>query len=353
MRTTLRAIVSIAAAVAPAAAAAQGVTVQRVTDLRFSGALGTIVNIAAKLGGGDMHNIPGTTYLSGHKLRTESGDHATIIDADAGRYISIDNKQKTYTSMTFEQMAAAIRAATDSAQAHVKQQGNQKSADERNGEVDLKYNFAVDKSSERQKIAGYDVERSFYTITLEADAKPQNGQAEQSGAMVFLVDQWTSRDAPQAQAMREFQKAYMEKAGQAYRSSLDALRSAFASDPRIKTGLEATAKEMQKVDGIPLRSTTYVVLVPAGMQFNRALALGDASSQADAKPKGGGFKGLIGKVKAAAEEANKQPSDKAVAPTQATLITMSDEVRSVTTGALSPDLFAPPAGYREVTPRQP
>lgn len=349
-------MLSIAAAIMPAVAAAQGVTVQRVSDVRFSGALGTITNIAAKLSGGNMHNIPGTTYLSGHKLRTESGDHATIIDADAGRFISIDNKQKTYTSMTFEQMAAAIRAAADSAEAHVKQQGKQRSTtEERNGEVDIKYKFAVDKSGDRQKIAGFDAERSFFTITLDAEAKPESGQSEQAGSMVFLIDQWTSRDAPQAQAMREFQKAYAEKAGQAYRSSLDALRGAFASDPRIKVGFDAAAKEMQKVDGIAVRSTTYVIAVPAGVQFNRALVLGDAgsASQGDAKPKGGGFKGLIGKVKAAAEEANKQPSDKPAAPTQSTLITMSDEVRSVTTGALSPDLFAPPAGYRELTPRQP
>jgi type IV secretory pathway TrbL component len=48
------------------------------------------------------------------------------------------------------------------------------------------------------------------------------------------------------------------------------------------------------------------------LQFDRKLALNEVASaaiadtKADEKPKGGGFGGLIGKMKAAAEDANKQ-----------------------------------------------
>src|SRR5437762_11977190 len=95
----------VGAAALPTTLIAQGVTVQSAIDVRFYGALGAIAGIAARLGGADMHESIATTYVSGHKLRTESGNTATIIDADAGRITSIDNKQKTYATMTYAEVA--------------------------------------------------------------------------------------------------------------------------------------------------------------------------------------------------------------------------------------------------------
>ena len=70
----------------------------------------------------------------------------------------------------------------------------------------------------------------------------------------------------------------------------------------------------------------------------------------------GGFGGLVGKLKAAAEEANKaDKGDKksSAPPKQETIATMKDEVSSITSGPISADLFAPPAGYREVKRQMP
>ena len=95
MRSTIRKTLALAVAVFPAPLLAQGLTIQSITDVRFHGGLGTLMNIASKFGGGSLHDMPTTTYLSGHKIRSESGNTATIIDVDAGRMIAIDNKAKT------------------------------------------------------------------------------------------------------------------------------------------------------------------------------------------------------------------------------------------------------------------
>jgi hypothetical protein len=309
-----------------------------------------------------MHDIPTTTYLSGHKLRTESNNTATIIDADAGRITTVDNKAKTYSSFTFDEMAEMMRRAQESAkQEQAKEAANpKKSSQDPKGDVKWKYKAETDRPGQREKIAGYDAERIFLTVTVEAEATPEGGQTEQAGSLVLLLDQWISKDAPQSAAMAEFSRAYSQKAGQAFKSQTASLQAAFAAEPRMKGGLEAAAKEMAKIQGTPLRSMMYFTLLPPGLQFDRKLAMNEVSAaaavadkaKADEKPKGGGFGGLIGKMKAAADEANKQgdKSDKKISqpPKQETIATTKDEVSNITTGPISADLFGPPAGYREV-----
>ena len=67
--------------------------------------------------------------------------------------------------------------------------------------------------------------------------------------MVFLVDQSLSKDAPQIAAMREFQRAYAQKAGQEFRETLQGLQAAMSSDPRLKGGFEAAGAARAECGG--------------------------------------------------------------------------------------------------------
>jgi hypothetical protein len=360
MRATTRAVLCMALAAMPVSLVAQGVAFQSVDNVHFYGALGTFVNFAARLGGGSMHDITATTYISGHKLRRETQDDGTIIDVDAGRVTSFDNKKKTYYSTTFDQMAAAMQAGIDQASQEraqqVQQQGSKSktTTSDAKGEVDFKTSVSFDRTSDHETIAGYDAQRSFLTITIDATAKPKDDKAEQAGSMVFLIDEWKSTDAPQAKQMEDFQRAYAQKLGQAFRAPMQSLQAAFRQDERIKVGFEAAAKEMAKVPGVPLRTVTYVAVVPPGMQFDRKLVLDDganASKSEDSNPKkqGGGFKGLMGRLKTAAEQANKPDTAKTTQqPKQATLMTMKNEVTSITVGGAPADKFEAPAGYQQI-----
>ena len=70
-----------------------------------------------------------------------------------------------------------------------------------------------------------------------------------------------------------------------------------------------------------------------------------------AKPRSG-FGGFLKTLQTAAEDAGKQldkGNQKNNAPPQQTnLLTMSDEMKSISTGAVPAAMFAPPADYREV-----
>lgn len=353
-----RALSLVVALTVPAVLGAQGVIVQSISDVKLYGALGTFANIAAKMGGGSMHDMPSTTSIAGHKMRVETRDAASIFDADAGRITQVNMKEKTFTSMTFEEMAAGMRQAAASAQANSEKAKAEQAKDPKaaKGDVDVKYSVAVDRPGQREKVAGYDAERVFLTITLDVEAKPEGEKAEQVGQMVFLLDQWRSKDAPQIAALEEFQRAYAKRVGQAFRPQVQSMDAVFKSNPQIKGGFEAAAIELAKVPGVALRSFTYVTLVPAGMTFDRKLALGEAAAVAAAEPekkeepKKSRFGGLVGAVKSAAEQAGKSQSssDKKEAPKQTTLMVVTEEAKSIERGSVPADAFAPPAGYREI-----
>ncbi len=361
MRSLSRSALLLFALTLPSVMRGQGVTVQSVADVRLAGALGVAANLAAKLGGGSMHDIATTTYVSGHRLRTESSVIGSIIDADAGRITTIDHKQKSYTSMTFAEMSAAMEQAAQSAKqssakekAKAKDKAKDKDARDTDDSVTFKYKVAVDRPGQREQVSGYDAERVFITVTVEAQVASEGQQDQSVGNLVFLLDQWISKDAPQIAALREFQRAYAQKMGQEFRSQVQGLQSVFANDPRMKNGFEAAAKELAKVPGIALKSATYVSLVPVDMEYDRALTLGDGATAAkesaakkDEKPSGGGLRGMMGAMKAAAENASK-PSGKSSAPKQSLLMTVVDEVKSISRGSVPAEMFAPPADYKEV-----
>ena len=355
MRSITRLALVAATVVLPSVSLAQGLTVQSVVDMRFQGALGSIMNIAARMGGASMHDVPSTSYLSGHKMRNDSQNSGTIFDLDGDRMIFLDHKDKTYTSMTFAEMSAAMNEVMQKADKDRSKNSKTSSKSDNKDSVTVKYTVKVDRTGEHQKVAGYDAERVFITIAMEAEAKPEGAKnKEEVGSMVFLMDQWMSKAAPQIAAYTEFYKLYAQKMGTEFRAQNSGLQAAFASDARLKDGFEAAAKEMQKIQGISLRSTTHVVLLPAGVELNRQLALNEATAAAteddakkDEKPKGGGLRGMMGALKAAAEEAGNKDSGKdAGPPKQSTLMVLVDEVKSISTGPIGADMFAPPAGYK-------
>ncbi len=353
MRTTVRRVVIAAAMAWPTTLPAQDVTVESVVDTRFYGALGKVIGIAARFGGANLHDVPTTTMVSKHKMRTENDNSATVIDVDAGQWMEVDHKRKSYTTMTFADMAAAVDEAARSAKASREKSAadNAKNPDAAKGDMNLKYAVAVDRTGEHQRIAGYDAERVFITIAVEGEVTPEGEKTQQAGSLVMLLDQWMTKSAPQIAAMEEFYKAFATKSGQTFRKQADNMQAAFQADPRLKEGMEAAAKELKKVSGVAMRSTTYAVLLPAGMKFDRKLTLNDvavATPAATAEKPKRGLRGMMGAVKAAAEEAASKSSDsKAPEPMkQTTLLAVTDEVKSISTGAVPTSMFAPPAGYK-------
>lgn len=334
-------VAGFAAGLVPGVLAGQGVTVTSTSSMKASGALGFVVRMA---GGGSSTS---TTYVAGHKLRMDSRDVSTIIDADAGRFTTVDNKKKTYSTMTFEEMSEAMQRAAEQGRAEAAKRPQEKPSD-----IEWSYDVKVDPTSEHQSIGGYEARRSFITITVTArDKTKANTGGPNQGALVAFIDEWRSTAAPNGAAMAEFQRAYVQKMKIEFGSQGRALQAAFSSDPRMKTAMEAAAKEMGKLKGVPLKTTTSFIVVPEGQSFSRQLALGGAEEQkggaeeAQPKPKGG----LFGRIKAAAAQAEQAGSKESGPATQGTIMSFGSEVQEIKSGVPA-DAFSVPAGYKEVKP---
>lgn len=339
-------ILAVAAAIAfvAAPAKAQEFTYHNTMSFKMGGALG----FAAKLAGGGKDQVE-TGYLSGHKMRTEMGDNATIIDADAGRFTMINKKNKTYSTMTFEEMAEMMRQM----QAQMKDAQKDAKKENPNADVQFKYSADVDATGQSEKIAGYDAKRVVVTLTVDAAARPEGEKdMQQAGSMVILIDTWNSTDAPHAKAMKDFQEEFARKAAKEMGSSMRGMEALFGMYPGAKEGLEAAAKELKKVPGVPVRTSTYMVLVPPGQKLDRALAMsgGKANEKAsEEKQGGGGLGGLMGKLK----KATAQPSEggQPQQATQSTIFSMSNTLTDVQAGGVPADAFTVPAGYKQVDPK--
>lgn len=350
----------------PAQLIGEGFTIQSTVDTKFQGGLGAVAGFAARFSGRGLRNVATTTYLQGHKLRIDNPTMGTIYDLDAERVINIDHKEKTYSSMTFAEMSAAYERARASAEeARAKDAAKADPATPaKKDQLNVKYHVAVEQLPHptNDMVPGYNAGHLYITITLEAEATSEGGKAEQVGNMVILLDQRNTKDAPLAPAYAEFYRLFSKKLGHEFRSQVQGMQAVFQADARMKDGFEAAAKELQKVQGIPLYSATHVVLVPPNTTFNRDLtlelayeaqttAVKEAEAEKSEKPKSkvGGF---FGALKSAAvdvgkrmENANQRDN---APPKQSTLVVIQDKITSITTGAVPAVMFEPPAGYSEV-----
>jgi len=324
-------------------AAAQDVQYETVTRIELPGALGTAMRIATRLGGGTTETVE-TTYIQGPRMRTDAAGGSTILDLDEGRVTMLDHEAKTYMSFTFaEMMARAEEASREMAP-----EGHTETSTGDAHRVDLR--FEVEAANERQRVEGYDAERFFITMQMEGEITPEGGaERAQAGTLVLLTDLWVSKDVPAHQAMGGFEDA----SGQHYADSgsalMQALAAAFADEPGMRVAFERSAAEASKMEGMPMRTVTSFVSVTPEQRFSRELVLNPRTQPRESVAQQVGRAAVgraMGRLPGRPQQPP-QPEQQAELPSQITIMTVTSEVRNVSTRSLDAALFTVPAGYRE------
>jgi hypothetical protein len=333
------ALAVFSAAVLAAPVLAQDVEYTTVGKVELGGVLGTF----ARLGGaGDETTTK--VYIKGGMMRTDADKSSTIVDLENGRFISLDHNARTYTIMTFAQMAQMAEEAAAKAKGEgQKAEGKPETAEKPEGEVDLDYKLDIQATGEKQKINGYDSERYFMTMETEATVTPEGGEAEKAGKLVVFTDVWNAQNAPVEQALKDFH-AKSPEAARRNADSMKGMMAVFASKPEVSKAMEEAGKEMAEMSGFGIRETMYMVIVPPELTFDREATLAvkpKASGGDKAKKALGGL--LSGKLGGKKDE----PSEEEGKPAQFTLAKVTSEVKDMKLTALSADLFGPPADYKE------
>ena len=337
----------------------------------------TIVHTTSVEGVGAMAfaNMSGTssTSISGGKSRTDSdlkmqsklvgflarnaiGPSAEIVLLDQGKLYHLNVKKKEYTETTFEQLRAQMQKMSD--QVNSSENKQQPSAVDQSKCVWLPAKVDV-KSGEKAQLAGYDAQRVTVTATQPCQDKETGAICE----VALVLDQWLSADFAESSEARKFYAAYASKMGIDPSNSRDVSERAKALFSQYKGLWTEVAAKMQSVKGYPVKSSFTLGL--GGAQCNdsnsQQAQQQTQTSQPDSAPQSpSGLAGaVVGKLgglfqkKKDTTDAPAAPPVPAVAPVamppgDVALMTVSSQVVSVSTNALSADVFTVPAGFKKI-----
>ena len=304
--------------------------------------------------------IVSTIYLSGNRLADVSPQQIQIIDLDKETITQIDVEKKTYSTMTFEQMKQAIENARRRMEEEAAKQKNQpasaQNSDAQN--VQMSFDVKVRKTGATKDVSGLNSSEAILTMTMTAtDAKTL-----QSGNLAITNDMWMVPSVPGYEQVREFYKKFALKMGDATMGFGRDMGRMLAQQPGANQAMGDMAKEMQKLDGVPVMQVMRMGTTANGQPLPAAseaplpaeapgptkgeVAKAGMSSMISSKL--GGFGGF-GKKKQNTPPPDENAAQAGAQPTSAILMEMQTTTSNFSSGPVDPSHFDVPAGYKQVT----
>jgi hypothetical protein len=297
--------------------------------------------------------------IVGFLARNALGPSAEIVLLDQDKLYHLNINKKEYTETTFEQFHAQMQKVSD--QMNSGEAKQQPSAVDQSKCVWLPAKVDVTKSGEKAQIAGYDAQRVTVTATQPCQDKDTGAICE----IALVLDQWTSADFAESSEARRFYTAYAAKMGLDVSNSQDVSERAKTLFAQYKGVWTEVAAKMQGVKGYPVKSSFTLGL--GGPQCKNSSSQQAQTGQPDSSspssspsPSPSGIAGaVVGKLgglfqkKKDNADAPAAPPAPAVAPVamppgDVALMTVSSQVVSVSTNAVSADVFTVPAGFKKI-----
>jgi hypothetical protein len=310
------------------------------TKMIFKGTLGTMM----KMFGGNKP-ITSTQYIQGHKSRTDNIDDegklttSTIIDVDRETFINIDHKKKEYTEMSFAEYRDMLKNMGSKTQP---EQPREKSAPE----VKVSFDIKVDRTGERQKLAGYDAEKVILTMTAQGEQQAEGGTAGEmnKGGMIVTSTNWMSGEVKGYDEVTAFHQAFAEKLGMMPGGNwAGMLENLMKSSPQLAEAMKKLQEEGKKLQGVSLRTESVFETwsQPSGAQATTQ----PAKAEEQEPPKSvGGLLGGFGKK--FGQKAVKK-DDHAGNNGRNVIMESVTEIISISNSALDSGLFVVPADYKK------
>jgi len=311
-----------------------------------------------------MANMSGTTSttISGDRARTESnlqfesglmrtfargagGPHVEIVRLDQDKIYSLNPNKKTYTETTFEEMRAQMQQAMEQMnKAQASQQQSTSGVDESQCEwSDPK--SEVKRTGEKALIAGFQAEHVTVTATQSCRDK-KTGQVCDFG---LALDQWVAPDFQASGEAQSYQRAYAEKLGLGTASSRDFAERAQSMFGRYKGIWGELGSKLATLDlkGYPVK--TGFSLGVGGPQCQSTQQTQAQGGPQAAPSIGGALGGALGGMfkKKQPEPAQQAAPPPTMAGGLMPLMSMSNELVSISRDAVNPQSFEVPGDYKK------
>jgi hypothetical protein len=334
-------------------------TIERTTSVNGVGAMAF-----ANMSGTSKTSIAGNKSRSDSDMKMQSkivgflarnsvGPSAEIVLLDDDKLYHLNVNKKEYTEATFEQIRAQMQKMSD--QTNSSEDNKQPSAVDQSQCLWLPAKVTVTNSAERAQFAGKDAQRVTITATQPCQDKETGAICE----IALVLDQWISTDFAESSEARKFYSAYASKMGFDISNSQDASERAKALFAQYKGVWTEVANKMPGVKGYPVKSS-FTLGIGGAQCKNSDSQQSQPSQTDDSSPSPGGIAGaVVGKLGGLFQK-KKDPADAPAAPPapavepvalppgDVALMTVSSQVVSVSTDAVSADVFIVPPGFKKI-----
>lgn len=297
--------------------------------------------------------VVSTVYLKGNRMATVSTDHVEIVDLDQETVTHIDTVKRTYAVTTFQQMRDQIAKAQQQMEKHQPAKSTTDSAQ-------VTFDIHVRKTGTKRQVSGLSTNEDILTMMMNATDQT----SKQTGTMAVTNDMWLVPEVPGYSQLRDFQMRMAAKMGVLAAGSGIDLSRALAQNPGATQALEDMAKEMQKLQGVPVMTvmrmgtTTNGKPLPAAseaplppdatpdMPSGGDIAKQSAASALTSHFGLGGFGGFGKKKQDDPPPANQ--NSKTPPATSAILMESQTTSSDFSSAPVDPSHFDVPAGFKQV-----
>lgn len=269
-----------------ASAQTRSLTWTETTRVEVPGMLGGILGA---FGITDPKESQASFHVQGRRYLQEDGQVATIVDLENGRWVMVDHNDRTYLTMTFDDLAqmsaeamAATREAAQSAanQAEMSAEREELRRTLEEADATLEVRVRSESGGQRQNVGGVNASQHFVMTDFEATAVPEGVDQREGGSMLFLTELWMTEEVPSAEALLQemanemandprFREMANEIAESARGAGADMANVLGMWNPQVGVGMQRAAEEIDALPGTMVRSTTTIAMVPLGMEANR------------------------------------------------------------------------------------
>lgn len=301
--------------------------------------------------------IRNNVLLKGSRMVTLDARNGHIIDLDKETITEIDFQHRTYSVITFAQMAEAL------------QQLEAKMKSEKGTEqADLSVKASVKDTGQSKAISGVNAREMILTLEMEGTDK-KTGQ--RGTFMVMTADMWMGQPAGYNE-IRAFYERMAQKLNWTPGSGMFA-----QGRSEIMRGMADLQKEAAKLDGVPVYQVTKFSMKAEGLpeaqqqQPPEQPRAQQPQAEPPEKPSAGGalgrlggrLGGLGGLARRRKAEPEAQPQPQTAPPPQAapeaaaapppgavsgSLMEMTTEMTGFSSAAVDPAKFEVPAGFKQV-----
>jgi hypothetical protein len=300
--------------------------------------------------------IVSTHIVKGNRMATVTKDRVTVIDLDKETITTIDAAKKTYSVMTFAEMKQAMEDAAKRMQGRQKNKGDDKSED-----VQAQFKISAKATGQSKTVQGLNAKEMLITMAMEG----KNTKTGDSGAMEISTDAWYA-PVPGYGEVKEFHKKMAVKLGNMFSSGMQQISQMAAAQggqANMSESMEQVAKELAKIDGVPVESLVKMGASGATAGGSNSSTQPEAQPQQPEKQQSasssiagaalGRFGGFGRRKKDDQPKDDPPPAQQGASGPQSgagTLMEMTMTLTSFSSGPADTSKFEVPAGYKQVEP---